>query len=213
MQVGAAEEESIEDYMQRLLNRVRGGAEDAKATPVHSTPIPAKVVATPSANTSATKPRSRVAASMGLDMNDPETVPKVEKLSEELFMPRQQAPEKRNDLSALRELANTNARRAINRSDIQRINAAFIVKLGITCLAVASAVALYLFNGFELNPIFSGMVSAIVVAILWGYDCANHFRRLRNGNGMQRTTTAETAAGQSIRVGSTEETGWRPTEA
>jgi len=150
---------------------------------------------------------------MGLDMNDLETVPKVEKLSEELFVPRQQAPEKRNDLHALRELANTNARRAINRSDIQRINAAFIVKLGITCLAVTSAVALFLLNGFHLNPIFFGMVSAIVVAGLWGYDCANHFRRLKNGNGMQKTTAAETAAGQFILVSSSEETGWRPTEA
>jgi len=213
VQGGAGDEESIEDYMQRLLHRVRGGAEDGKAAPVQPAPTPAKVVATQSSIQAATKPRSRVAASMGLDMNDPETVPKVEKLSEELFVPRQQAPEKRNDLSALRELANTNARRAINRSDIQRINAAFIVKLGITCLAVASAVALFLFNGFQLNPIFFGMVSAIVVAGLWGYDCVNHFRRLKSGNGMQQTTAAETAAGQSIRVSSSEETGWRPSEA
>ena len=60
--------------------------------------------------------------------------------------------------------------------------------------------------------ILAGMVAAIIVAILWGYDCVNHFKRLKNVGGMNKVTAAETAAGQSIRVGSTdEESGWRPT--
>ena len=139
-------------------------------------------------------------------------MPKVEKLSEELFVPRQQAPEHRNDLAALRELANTNARRAISRSDIRRTNSAFFVKMGVTGLAVTSAVALFLFNGFSLNAPFAGMVSAIVVAGLWGHDCVNHFKLLKNGAGMHRATAAETAAGQSIRLSSSEENGWRPSQ-
>ncbi len=204
----SAEEESIEDYMQRLLNRVRGEAENSPAATqpkIPATVAPPKTVPTP-----LTKPRSRVAASMGLEME--ETLPPVEeRLSEELFVPRQQAPEQRNDLAALRELANTNARRAITRSDIRRTNSAFFIKLGVTALAVFSAVALFLFNGFALNAPFVGMVSAIVVAFLWGFDCVNHFKRMKNV-GLNQATPAETAAGQSIRVGTSQDvSGWRPT--
>ena len=207
------EEESIEVYMQRLLHRVRGGAGDGIAPSSQSAlpPIPSKAAGQASAG-AITHSRSRVAASLGLDLADPETMPKVEKLSEELFVPRQQAPEHRIDLDALRELANTNARRAISRSDIRRTNSAFFVKMGVTGLAVTSAVALFLFNGFSLNAPFAGMVSAIVVAGLWGHDCINHFRLLKNGAGMHQATAAETAAGQSIRLSSSEENGWRPSQ-
>ena len=210
---GNGEEESIEVYMQRLLHRVRGGTGDATAmsSQTAAPPIPTKTKAQATVS-GPTKPRSRVAASMGLDLDDPATATKVEKLSEELFVPRQQTPERRNELDALRELANTNARRAISRSDIRRTNSAFFVKLGVTGLAVTSAVALFLFNGFSLNAPFVGMVSAIVVAGLWGYDCVNHFRLLKNGAGMHQATAAETAAGQSIRLSSSEENGWRPSQ-
>lgn len=204
------EEESIEAYMQRLLNRVRGEAEKSPTATQTKTPI--AEVPVPAVQPNPTKPRSRVAASMGLEMEDA-LPPPSERLSEELFVPRQQAPEQRNDLAALRELANTNARRAITRSDIRRTNSAFFLKLGVTALAVFSAVALFLFNGFTLNAPFAGMVAAIVVALLWGFDCVNHFRRLKNV-GLNQATPAETAAGQSIRVGnSDDESGWRPTPA
>ncbi len=200
---GSDEEESIEDYMQRLLHRVRGGAENAP-TEIKSAPT------TPSP-TGPAKPRSRIAASMGLDKPDLELSLPEEKLSEELFVPRQQAPEQRNDLAALRELANTNARRAISRSDIRRTNSAFFLKLGVTALAVSSAAALFMINGLTLNAPFVGMVAAVVVAVLWGYDCVNHFKRLQNVGGLNKVTAEETAAGQSIRVSSAEESGWRPT--
>ena len=205
-----AEEESIEDYMQRLLNRVRG---EAETSPVATqAKVPATVSPVKNTQATPTKPRSRVAAAMGLEMEE-SLPPAEERLSEELFVPRQQAPEQRNDLAALRELANTNARRAITRSDIRRTNSAFFLKLGVTALAVFSAVALFLFNGFALNAPFAGMVSAIVVAFLWGFDCVNHFKQLKNV-GQNQATPAETAAGQSIRVGSSEdESGWRPTPA
>ena len=200
---GSDEEESIEDYMQRLLHRVRGGGENSP-TEIKSAPT------TPSP-TGPAKTRSRIAASMGLDKPDSEISLPEERLSEELFVPRQQAPEQRNDLVALRELANTNARRAITRSDIRRTNSAFFLKLGVTALAVSSAAALFMFNGLTLNAPFVGMVAAVIVAVLWGYDCANHFKRLKNVGGLNKVTAAETAAGQSIRVSSAEESGWRPT--
>ena len=156
-------------------------------------------------------PRFNLADSIGFDSSGVEPLPAALKPTEELFVPRQQFPEQRNDLAALRELANFNARRAISRSDIRRTNSAFYVKLGITALAVASAAALFMFNGLVLNAPFAGMVSSIIVSILWGYDCINHFKRLKNAGGKNRVSTSEVAAGQSIQIGSADTSGWRPT--
>ncbi len=204
-------EESIELYMQRLLSRVRGGSESEAAKQIIE--AEKSLANTAIKESLPVKKGSRVAAAMGLDPADVEYTPPVDKLDEELFVPRQQPPEQRNDLAALRELANINARRAINRSDIRRTNSAFYVKLGVTALAVSSAVGIFLLNGLQLNAPFAGMISAIVVAILWGVDCMNHFRRLRSTSGLTSVTAAETAAGQSIRVGTMEDNGWRPTPA
>ncbi len=206
---GTIEEDSIEQYMQRLLNRVRGGGENELAA-APSTALTSPALAT-SIGTLPDLPRSSVAASMGWDSSDAEPLHAAQKKGEELFVPRPQFLEQRNDLAALRELANTNARRAISRSDIRRTNSAFYVKLGITALAVSSAAALFMFNGFELNAPFAGMVSSIIVSILWGYDCINHIKRLKNAGSKYRVTMAEAAAGQSIQVGSAESSGWRPT--
>lgn len=206
---GADEEESIEQYMQRLLNRVRGGGESEMAvapiSALNSPAFAASIAATPD------MPRSTAVASMGSNSNDIEPWIDARKLNEELFVPRQQFPEQRNDLAALRELANTNARRAINRSDIRRTNSAFYVKLGVTALAVSSAAALFMFNGFAWNAPFAGMVASIIVSIFWGYDCINHFKRLKKAGVHNRVATSEAAAGQSIQIGSADSSGWRPT--
>ena len=206
---GADEEESIEQYMQRLLNRVRGVGESemvvAPISALNSPALTASIASTPD------MPRSTAVASMGSNSNDVEPLLEARKPNEELFVPRQQFPEQRNDLAALRELANTNARRAINRSDIRRTNSAFYVKLGITALAVSSAAALFMFNGFVLNAPFAGMVSSIIVSILWGYDCINHFKRLKNAGVSNRIATSQAAAGQSIQIDSADSCGWRPT--
>ncbi|HUP81737.1 MAG TPA: hypothetical protein VM260_24510 [Pirellula sp.] len=204
---GAVEEDSIEQYMQRLLCRVRGGSESEEATG----PTTLKTSAQTAVISSRNNTRPRVEAFNSPAPNDSEAQQEALKLDEELFAPRQQAPEQRNDLAALRELANTNARRAINRSDIRRTNSAFLVKLGVTAMAVSSAVALFLFNGFSLNAPFVGMVAAIIVSLLWGYDSINHFNRMKKAGGKNQVTAAETAAGQSIQVGSDEDSGWRPT--
>ncbi len=206
---GVDEEESIETYMQRLLNRVRGGGEGEMAA------APPSALNTPALATSIASsldtPRFSLADSIGFDSSGVQPLPVARKPTEELFVPRQQFPEQRNDLAALRELANINARRAISRSDIRRTNSAFYVKLGITALAVSSAAALFMFNGLVLNAPFAGMVSSIIVSILWGYDCINHFKRLKNAGGKNRVSTSEVAAGQSIQIGSTDTSGWRPT--
>jgi hypothetical protein len=200
----AAEEESIEDYMQRLLQRVRGDSDSSPATK-QNTPTVVK----PSTKVG----KSQVAASMGLDVSKgPATEESGPPLTQESFVPRQQAPELRDGLAAMRELANSNARRAISRSDNRRSNAAFYIKLGITALAASSAVAILLLNGLQINMPFVGMIAAIVVTVLWGYDCMTHFNRSKSGESHREAVVSD---GESDPLNPVEpaKSRWRPTQA
>lgn len=202
-----SQEESIEEYMQRLLHRVRTGSDSAPA-PSSSSSAPASV------STPVGSGKSRVAASLGLDVEKANPQPEtLAPLTQESFVPRQQAPEQRNDLAALRELANSNARRAISRSDSQRTSAAFFFKLAVTGVAVTSAVALLMLNGLQLNMPFAGMIAAIIVAFLWGFDCLNHFKRRQSEAKRAPASNSQSPAMNSIQVGSrdTAQDHWRPT--
>jgi len=205
------DEESIEDYMQRLLQRVRTGPDTHDSVAAVASPAaqPARI------STVATS-KSRVAASLGLDVSVPDSQPqRVPPMTSEAYVPRQQAPEQRTDLDALRELANSNARRAISRSDSRRTNSAFMFKLGITGLAVFSATALLMLNGLELNMPFVGMIAAVIVAFLWGYDCITHFKQMKSDNRKRQDTPPDSQGLNSIQVGSADgsEDRWRPSTA
>jgi len=202
-----SQEESIEEYMQRLLHRVRTGSDSA--------PSQSSALRTPvNASNPVGSGKSRVAASLGLDVE--KVSPQLETLApltQESFVPRQQAPEQRNDLTALRELANSNARRAISRSDSQRTITAFYLKLAVTGVAVTSAVTLLMLNGLKLNMPFAGMIAAVIVALLWGFDCLNHFRRRQSEAKHSPASNSHSPAMNSIQVGSDEvaQEHWRPT--
>jgi hypothetical protein len=201
------EEDSIEEYMQRLLHRVRG-----------TDNLPASQPTLPPTKTSTTARTAGPAASgivpsVSVDSSDVVSAPLVaEPLTNESFVPRQQAPEHRDELDALRELANSNARRALSRSDHRRVNSAFFFKLGVTAVAVFSAVAILMLNGLVLNMPFVGMLAAVIVAILWGYDCLTHFKQLQNDSQQIRDSTPRTASMNAIQIGSADglEDRWRP---
>lgn len=204
---GTDEEESIEEYMQRLLHRVRG----ADNLPADQATLPPTKTST--AARTAGPAASRIVPSVGVVSSDVVSTPLVaEPLTNETFVPRQQAPEHRDELDALRELANSNARRALSRSDNRRINSAFFFKLGVTGVAVFSAVAILLLNGLVLNMSFVGMIAAVVVSLLWGYDCLTHFKQLQNDSQQIRDSTPRTASMNAIQIGSTDglEDRWRP---
>jgi hypothetical protein len=80
------------------------------------------------------------------------------------------APEAKADLDALRELANSNARRAIKRSDKRRNNNDFLVNVVVCVFSLACGLALLVMNGFRINVTFLGMTTAFLVSILWGVD-------------------------------------------
>lgn len=193
--------------MQRLLHRVRGTDNLPAAQPT----LPSTKTST--AARTAGPAASRNVPSVGVVASDVISAPLVaEPLTNESFVPRQQAPEHRDELDALRELANSNARRALSRSDNRRINSAFFFKLGVTGVAVFSAVAILLLNGLVLNMSFVGMIAAVVVSCLWGYDCLTHFKQLRSDGQQIRDSTPRTASMNAIQIGSTDgsEDRWRP---
>ncbi|MBI2481893.1 MAG: hypothetical protein HYV60_25570, partial [Planctomycetia bacterium] len=92
------EEESIEAYMARLMNRVR--ATDVRDEPSR-TPEPA-VVRSPSTEYTEVKIAKR-----------PDLAPEPEKFNPEEYKPRSQAPELADRMTAMRSLANDSARSAI----------------------------------------------------------------------------------------------------
>ncbi len=114
-------------------------------------------------------------------------------------------------MGALRELANSNARRAIARSETKRANTTILIKIAITSFAIAAAALILLLNGFRMNPPFAGFVAALVVAYLWGTDCYKHFKALKDEKPTTPVTSAPVLAEESP-VRTTDETdgGWRP---
>lgn len=167
-----AEEESIEEYMQRLLQRVRSGPNSVPASvasinrksslpsiPKRATELPDVSVDSPISN---------------LSQSIPEVSPASTPLSRPFtsLPPRaaNRAPEAKADLDALRELANSNARRAIKRSDKRRNSTDLLVNVAVCAFSLACGLALLVMNGFRINVTFLGMTSAFLVSILWGVD-------------------------------------------
>ncbi|MBM3964144.1 MAG: hypothetical protein FJ308_03620 [Planctomycetes bacterium] len=181
------EEESIEEYMQRLLQRVRSGpnsapASDAAINRKSSLPsIPKRVTELPDRSVdfsiSALSPSISEVSSASTPLSRPFTSLPLRAAS--------RAPEAKADLDALRELANSNARRAIKRSDKRRNSTDLLVNVAVCAFSLACGLALLVMNGFRINVTFLGMTSAFLVSILWGVDSVRSYlvmlREQRNG--------------------------------
>ncbi|MFG0287172.1 MAG: hypothetical protein ACF8CQ_03305, partial [Rhodopirellula sp. JB044] len=103
---GEPEDDSIEAYMNRLLQRVQGQPEPGDAPKVAAKPVePAPKADTHVADEAPAAEPNEV----------PEPEPEVDPNAP--LVPRSQAPERNSDLSAMRELANASARSAITRSN------------------------------------------------------------------------------------------------
>lgn len=184
------EEDSVEDYMRKLLARMRGVPEDEVAAeePVKSAP-PAPVSA-PAPNQvmqSAPQSEARVpdtmeGSSLASDASAPPTsaAPQstqgaqledaVQAEEPEQYMPRVLAPERIQNLAAMRELANSTARTAIHKSTRQRHFASLILKLAIALIGVVVGGVLIAINGFNVNIGLVATIAAFLVSAIWGYD-------------------------------------------
>jgi hypothetical protein len=155
------DEESIDDYMARLLQRVRGavdegeGAAESPRRPARADkPVPPARETIPSdSDTEASGPR-----------------PTLAKRREPVEMsPRAVAPEKHVDLTAMREVANFSAQNAIDwhsRRVQGRVVAskAMIMFLGL----LAGAILLYVWHRVPNRLTFSAAMASLVVATFWG---------------------------------------------
>lgn len=114
-----SDDDSIEAYMNRLLQRVQGQAEADDAVPP-AQPVSEKSASTPKPQEPQKElPLPESIASPGAaasKLADEEPAKPAEVSDDAPLVPRSQAPERNSNLSAMRELANESARSAINRS-------------------------------------------------------------------------------------------------
>ena len=137
------EDGSVEDYMNRLLGRMRGG--EGSETP-KATKKPEKTDNEPSQTFEAPEPKVEV---------EP-----VKLLSPEEFKPSMSAPEKTRNLNAMRELANQNNRAALQKANKQRATAVAVTNFSIMGLGFALAIYLLMFSsGFTSSFFLMGAVT------------------------------------------------------
>ncbi len=167
-------EESIEDYMARLLQRVKGMPEsDASPTKTSSNATkPIETIASPTTS----REQSRKEDSQVFSSDVPVVKPNDIKPGE--FAPRQVAPEKAANLAALRNLANDTARQAIHNSSLKKNELVLVGKVAIAILGLSGAILLLVLNGFRANVAMIGMIASFVVFLLWGYEAATQYKML-----------------------------------
>lgn len=172
------DDDSIEAYMNRLLQRVQGSPESA--IPAKATPASATKSSKPSSESTETATPKSVApvSSMAnhasssaaaenessLDQSD------VNRAVEDdgPLIPRSQAPERNSNLSAMRELANESARSAITRSNrsqshTTRVQAMLkFIYAGVALLCGLVAVAMIDLTMLKMVAVIAAMIAAAV---------------------------------------------------
>ena len=182
----SAEDDSIEAYMSRLLERVQGGVptETVVEEPVdESEPETDEPAVAESAEEA---PQEEIAETATVEEPLKDSVPLV---------PRSQAPELSRNLSAMRELANQSARNAVARSirvqarDTQ-MKAAF---KGLFALAFAAmAVGVFVFISWSMTIKFAMIGAFLVLAGVFGQEGYVLARDARRRLALAEASTDET---------------------
>ncbi len=166
------EEESLDNYMSRLMQRMRSKSDESELAtyaPSRSEPQAARrsqagVATAPSPAVQPLLPTPAIAAREPVEMS-----------------PRSAAPEKRDDLSAFRELANFSARTAISRHSRRTLIETMRSKLVMGMMALASGGGLFWmwqrYGAVEMTLYYS--LAAVLVAIYFGVQYALLTGRLR----------------------------------
>jgi len=153
------EDESIDDYMARLLERVR-------ETPARS----GAPVASPSSSVRAGA-RSSAPPSGPAPTDSPQPAsPTAEPPQPAEISPRATAPEKSVDLSAMRELANLSAHAAISRHARRMLLGTVASKLAVAIVALATAAILgwLWWTRWPESLVLCAAAASFVVALIWG---------------------------------------------
>ncbi len=183
-------DDSVEEYMRKLLARMRGVPENeveipalsksqspaAKSSAPVRTPAPSATTGSESAEageaTSASAPRTTVFA----PKTELDSVEVTEPFDPEKYMPRALAPERSKSMAAMRELANSSARTAIHKSTRQRHFTSIMLKAVIAFVGLVVGSVLVAINGFNFNIGLVATLAAFLVAAIWGYDSLTSIR-------------------------------------
>lgn len=169
-QASEDEDESIEAYMNRLLQRVQGRSEGAppsatsveSAVPAASATGAAQPVKPPTAGPEPTTaaPEPTTAA--------PE--PSTEAEPEAPYVPRSQAPERSTNMAAMRELANTSARTAIQRSMSRQQHLIIIRKLAQSVGAILIGGVFLFISQLEPNWAMLAAACCLILGLYWVWE-------------------------------------------
>lgn len=182
-------DESVEDYMRRLLARMRGVSESEVKLPGldrAESEKPQSQLRSQSQSQSQSQsrsPQSSAGMTTSYDSNGSADTNSVAEAASEPFesdnyVPRVAAPEKDRDIDALRDLANSSARSAIHVSARRKHLTAIMIKSGVSLVGLAAGAALVSINGFQVNIGLIATLASFMVAIIWGYDALATLRPL-----------------------------------
>jgi chromosome segregation ATPase len=185
-QTAGDEEESIESYMERLMQRVRGDSEPAPTgvtqtrasqTGFSQTGV-SKTASKPLTSSFAAPPAEDVGSTMVAAIM-PDGSAEGEPASAEIA-PRRVVHDLTANLSAMRELANSAANAAINQHARNKSSQRAQRKLLGSCLTLgASAVLAYFSWESESTPGMAGATSGVAIAMYWMLGAARGFIGLK----------------------------------
>jgi hypothetical protein len=192
---GETDEESIDDYMARLLHRVRGISQDQPAAVVRGAPAAARPpVFKPAAAVALTesKPASVAAADHPLDAKP---LPADQPVMTGPLVARSAPPEAAANIAAMRELANTAARRAISHHAKGR-SGRIAASKAFSALLVLGVGAWLLWKSMagSLAYRYSG-AAALIVAAFWLVQAAALARGSRMTNRADKSSGAVSKTG------------------
>jgi hypothetical protein len=152
------DDDSIRDYMDQLMRRVRGQSDDAPTSAAHDA-SKSNAAAQQSA-----EPAPQPAAEPSQSA--------CEVLTSDQYTPRSAAPERTDNLSKMRELANTSARSAIHQASKMRRAQSAVIRFVMAAAAAAAGVTLlgFISSGSALVR-YPTAIIAFAAAVWWGY-CA-----------------------------------------
>ncbi|MEE9603889.1 MAG: hypothetical protein V3V75_11325 [Thermoguttaceae bacterium] len=147
------DEESVEEYMARLMQRISGVTAPRQPRPPERSEIPSVASPKDQADFPAVKPRRRKPVDLS---------------------PRAEAPEKHADMLAMRQLANVSAKTAIDRHTRRQMTSTKRGKLLVAVVSLLVGVMLaWMWWEFGLAKLtyYAALVS-FLVALLWGTEYA-----------------------------------------
>jgi hypothetical protein len=160
--VGGKHEETVEEYMARLMQRLRGGQGTNQAAPLSTvlSTVPEAVADVPAPAPVAETQTATVEVEPPAPGEEPAETPE--------YRPRNLAPERGADLGALRDLANSSARSAISSHKVKMDGKAAVRKAIATVAALVGTVALVYWLGCSGPLALAGTGIALLLSLIWG---------------------------------------------